>query len=423
MGRSLCVAMTIAVVTLASGPAYGVDFTVDTTLDAVDANPGDGSCATAVGDCSLRAAIMESNALAGTDRVLLGAATYTLTLAGADEDDCLTGDLDIRDTIEIGGVAADVTTIDANGIDRVIQTIGLSSGQTVTLYDLAITGGAAVTATTYSGGGIEGETGNHYLARVHVHGNSANTGAGVYIAFGTGIVINSTISGNTLVNVGVTNMYGSGIKITQASGILNLDSSTVSGNLGGLSTVVGQQGATVLVRNSTISGNDGRGVSNSSGELEIVNSTIVGNRYGGVSFGSATGTHTITMYNTILADHTTYGYPNCNLASGITVLAGNLEDDDSCEFDAGQFSDTDPMLGPLTANGGDTLTHRPAHGSPAIDAGESGSPYCRSFDQRGVARPIDGDGNGSPGCDIGSVEVAEFIFADGFEDGDTLAWN
>ena len=31
-------------------------FTVDTPVDAVDANPGDGNCATAAANCSLRAA-------------------------------------------------------------------------------------------------------------------------------------------------------------------------------------------------------------------------------------------------------------------------------------------------------------------------------------------------------------------------------
>ena len=55
----------------------------------------------------------------------------------------------------------------------------------------------------------------------------------------------------------------------------------------------------------------------------------------------------------------------------------------------------DAMLGPLGDNGGPTLTHLPAPGSPAIDGGDDAQ--CLATDQRGVGRPI-----GS--CDAGSVE-------------------
>ena len=53
----------------------------------------------------------------------------------------------------------------------------------------------------------------------------------------------------------------------------------------------------------------------------------------------------------------------------------------------------DPLLQPLADNGGLTLTHAIAFGSPAIDAGDPG--ICSPTDQRGIARPVDGDGNGS----------------------------
>lgn len=41
--------------------APGVTFTVNTLTDAVDATIGDGLCATAAAQCSLRAAIQEAN--------------------------------------------------------------------------------------------------------------------------------------------------------------------------------------------------------------------------------------------------------------------------------------------------------------------------------------------------------------------------
>jgi len=50
--------------------AAGVTFTVDSADGgAPDINPGDGLCATLAGECSLRAAVMESNALAGPDTI------------------------------------------------------------------------------------------------------------------------------------------------------------------------------------------------------------------------------------------------------------------------------------------------------------------------------------------------------------------
>ncbi|MGC8856466.1 MAG: CSLREA domain-containing protein [Anaerolineae bacterium] len=57
-------------------PAYAASFTVNTTADTVDANPGNGSCAGSSGNCSLRAAIMETNALAGADTIFIPTGTY-----------------------------------------------------------------------------------------------------------------------------------------------------------------------------------------------------------------------------------------------------------------------------------------------------------------------------------------------------------
>jgi hypothetical protein len=75
--------------------------------------------------------------------------------------------------------------------------------------------------------------------------------------------------------------------------------------------------------------------------------------------------------------------------------------------------DVDAGLGPLADNGGFTRTHRP--GANAIDHGVASA--CPATDQRGFARPQDGDGNGSVVCDVGAVEIggSDAIFADGFD--------
>lgn len=48
-------------------------FTVNTTVDLTDANPGDGVCdaGAGVGICTLRAAIQEANARAGADTIIV----------------------------------------------------------------------------------------------------------------------------------------------------------------------------------------------------------------------------------------------------------------------------------------------------------------------------------------------------------------
>ena len=78
-------------------PASAAQFIVNSARDGVDANPGDGLCATAAGDCTLRAAIQESNALPGADVIFVPGAVYTLTIPGTGEDAAATGDLDITE--------------------------------------------------------------------------------------------------------------------------------------------------------------------------------------------------------------------------------------------------------------------------------------------------------------------------------------
>ena len=86
-------------------PAVAATFTVNSTLDAVDAVT-DGVCETAPGNgvCTLRAAITEANAAPGST-IILPAGTYTLTISpnGLFPDDNTNGDLDILVNMTIAG--------------------------------------------------------------------------------------------------------------------------------------------------------------------------------------------------------------------------------------------------------------------------------------------------------------------------------
>ena len=78
-------------------------------------------------------------------------------------------------------------------------------------------------------------------------------------------------------------------------------------------------------------------------------------------------------------------------------LGNNLDSDGTCGLTgAGDLPNTDPLLGPLAANGGPTLTHALLPGNTAIDTGDDDS--CPATDQRGVVRPP------RAACEIGAYE-------------------
>ena len=62
--------------------AHAAVFTVNSSFDVSDVNPGNGVCEAAAGNntCTLRAAIEEANALPGADQIILPPNTYVLTI-------------------------------------------------------------------------------------------------------------------------------------------------------------------------------------------------------------------------------------------------------------------------------------------------------------------------------------------------------
>jgi len=106
----------VGVAVAAVPDARAANFTVTKTADTAD-----GICDA---DCSLREAIIAANAGPGADIITLPAGTYTLTIAGANEDDAATGDLDIKGDLMINGATGATTIIDGGAIDRVFQVIG-----------------------------------------------------------------------------------------------------------------------------------------------------------------------------------------------------------------------------------------------------------------------------------------------------------
>jgi len=357
-------------------------FVVNATTDTVDINASDGICLDANSKCSLRAAIQESNALAGADSIGLPAGTYTLSIAGAGENLSATGDLDVSEALSITGVAAGSTIIQggvslAASIDRVFS---ISGAATFDLSALTIRNGKA--ATDGGGGGILMSGGTLNITDSVISGNSApptagtnvGNGGGIYCSFCTLNLTRSTVSGNAAQGTA----WGVG------GGILK----TGSGN--------------VSIINSTISGNSasfyGGGMNVNGGTVNILNSTITANTGsvggGGLYLKFLNNAATYNLQNTIIASQT--GGVDCASDNGgnafpFSAGADVISSDGTCTG----ATTANPLLGVLSNNGGTTQTHALGSGSPAINAGNNA--VCPATDQRGVARS---DGS----CDIGAYE-------------------
>lgn len=426
---------------LYASPAQTNDatFTVNSTIDATDATPGDGICETATenGICTLRAAIQETNALAGADVINLPSGIYTLTIPGNDFD-AMMGDLNITDALQILGESNTTTIVDGNDLDEIFD-VRLGTGQEVTLADLAMQNGSR---------GISHSTNNTklYLYRVIIR-NQQNfiSGGGIY---NTGYleVISSTIQENSggsggggINNQGIAWIQESTIISNSApydglgggihnSGILTLTNSIIKGNSVSVDAMGSNAGGVfnggvnskITIENSTLSQNSSQGgtggFGNYWGVARLINVTISENDNGGViQYGGGrtyiTNTSIISnshdsndislnvsqgeafLTNTIIAGETSVN----NCLGFINSAGNNLESGNSCGFSStGDITNTNPFVGPLQWNGGDTQTHALRPGSPAIDAGNDSA--CPSIDQRGVTRPS------GLHCDIGAYE-------------------
>jgi hypothetical protein len=136
----------------------------------------------------------------------------------------------------------------------------------------------------------------------------------------------------------------------------------------------------VTLTNSTLSANHANlSTGGLDGSGTIMNSTISGNNGGGISVKGM-----LEIGNTIL----NAGPSGPNIANNggtVTSHGYNLSSDDGGGYltGPGDQINTDPLLGPLQNNGGPTLTHALLPGSPAINTGDPNFTPPPSYDQRG----------------------------------------
>jgi len=308
----------------------------------------------------------------------------------------------------------------------------IDNGGTLSVSGSTFTGNGAT-----SGGAIYSDSGTTMVVENSTFtGNSAPCGGGGITGQGTTTVSGCTIS-NNLSPGGWCE--GGAAGISNRGGIMTVSNSIVSGNIGltnsgGLSNYIGELTvtesaiysntggsgggiynnyfATLTVQNCTIHNNTagwaGGGISNwYSATLTVQNCTISGNTASDFGGGIFNFDATYTVTNSILWGNTATEVPqiyNWSTGTGPTISYSDIQGsggsspgwDSALGADGGGNLDQDPLLGPLTDNGGPTPTQALLVGSPAIDTADALT--CPGTDQRGVPRPL-GDG-----CDMGAFE-------------------
>ena len=387
--------------------ANSATITVDTNVDTVDD----------MDDlCSLREAIMSANddsspvddcvdGEAGADDIEFDLVTpATITLDGTS--------ITISDSLNINGPGADQLTIDADEMSRIFV---VGDGEAGILSQVSISGLTLTNGNEALGGAISSFE-SLVLTACSINNNTSNGGSGGAIA----------VTDNTGLEAGAS---------------LSIVDSTLSNNStdanGG---AIFNSGGTVIISNSTLTGNtaldemsgteNGGAIYNfpagsDNGTLAIIHSTITGNEAevgGGIS-NAVDVADVIGIQNSIVSGNTAPTAANCDdppAEDSFDDMGYNIEDIDTCDFDAGTSSpNTDPGLDPagLAENGGPTQTIALLLNSEAVDFIPDSENGCNDDglggllipqdDQRGLDRFVDGNNDGTNGCDVGAFELQQ----------------
>lgn len=283
---------------------------------------------------------------------------------------------------------------------------GFSTVASMTLTDSTVAGNSADS----SAGGISSPTGTMTIERTTISGNLATRDGGGMTNDGVLTVLDSTFADNQAGH----NCVGADCDQAFAGGLLNTTTATAD------------------ITNTTFSGNtckqgggkSGGGILNSgSGTLRLYSSTVVGNECD-LGAGITSNPNGLTyIKNSIVAGNTVYSGGDCSavVTSRGYNLIGNTRGCSIVGDTTGNVSTTNPQVGPLTDNGGPTLTRALQVGSPAVNAADpdgctrASAATVLTTDQRGYQRSSMGR------CDIGAYErqTSVVLWASGKQ---AMAW-
>jgi CSLREA domain-containing protein len=354
-------------------------FVVDRTTDAVDVDPGDGACATAEGDCSLRAAVQEANETAGSVVVdLAPGTTYTLSItSGGYEDLGASGDLDSTGALTIEGNGA--TVMGASDDRFVDQRAG-----TLTIRDLTIADRYGDSTAVLSGVRVASSAVLERITLENLATCCGGGGAAVHQDGGTLAILDSRIYRARSMDVASGAVY-------QADGFLLVSGSEIDGITNPFSSIAGieQAGGDAVVVNSRISGYDGTSTFcyrticlpmdftgqaiRAAGHVDVYSSHAIGKpATRTVDDVTAVGTGSVSISGSIVRW----------CSAGVSSAGFNRSDDPACVGATGDGAAADPIVDQVP-----TGTAPLCNGAPIFD-----------HDRVHTARPQ------GAGCDIGDLE-------------------
>lgn len=414
---------------LLAGSTHAATFTVNRfDVDAVDADPGDGICSIDAFDpvpqCTLRAAVMEANALAGHDTILVPPGELIdLTLAG--NGGAEVGDLLIEDHVDILGFVGDppasasaLPVIEAAPLgDRIFR---IASGRQVTLRGLRLQGGNASSGTTQ--GGAVRSIGHLTVEHSVLMFNQASLGGALY---SVGPNSSLVVRGSHFESNRISAANGAAVNLSSGSGQI-LGSSFRDNRADAVSGSTIRGTADLLIENSTLDGTPlappvaGLGspfgvVVNGSSETTLRNVTVTGFTLNALRMTSLDAAGRIRVANSVLAADVHACRAIGDLAAADVLIAHSMVES---ELDCAQYFEAvqtaSPQLGAFVQQPGLATWHRPPDGPFAnvVDAGIAPDAVpaapefaCTPFDQRGLPRPQDGSAAGTARCDLGAVEL------------------
>ena len=317
-------------------------------------------------------------------------------------------------------------------------------------------------------GAIGGNANDNTYSGTGGTGGSGGSGAGVFSNQGSVLISNSTLSGNATGSGGPGGpgntpqgtggdggAGGMGGGLFAGAGNVVLDGDTFSGNRasaggaagtggqseppatagvpgsGGAFAAIGANAQSIQCTFTANSAGIGGGIFVATGNVLLVNSTVVANSMSGISIAT---TGNLALYNTIVAQNTSadiVGAVDAHPSTGETPSSSNLiGTGGSGGLTNGAYGNivgiVDAGLAPLGSYGGSTQTMPPLPGSPAVNAGSNGlavdsTGTALGVDQRGLTR-ICGGTVDIGACELQPLGAPSSIQAVGAVDQITVVW-